>query len=126
MTPEQEFKVAFLKVCAAKGLTLAQTHTLVKSALEKPAFISTALETGKNLLTSGGDLLKNLISEAGIYGVGAAIAAPPTIGYIAGDTLARMQDVDDVDVAEMRQDNLIAEYRRLARALKSKKREMIQ
>lgn len=129
MTPEQEFKVAFLKVCASSGLTPGETHELVKKALmDKEAFISTeqAWDMAKTMASPAVTLGKEVLHHLGATGIGTAIAAPPVIGYVAGDALARMQDVDDVDVEEMRKDNLIAEYRRLARALKSRKREPIR
>lgn len=131
MTPEQEFKVAFLQTCARAGLTPAETHELVKKALaeEKSAFLDRLVDKTVDTVFSTGQKGLDALGRLGTTGLalagGTALAVPPIAGYAIGDMAGRAQDVDDVDVEEMRKQHMIAEYKRLARSLKNRKREMI-
>lgn len=113
MSPSQEFKVAFLTKCAEFGLTADETHAVVKAAL-----------ANKEALVSVDSLINAAKSVSTPVMIG-ALAAPPLAGYAAGNAIAKMTDVDDADVDEMRQRHLLSAYRRLAADIKNRKRVAI-
>lgn len=110
LTPQEAFKVGFLARCARQGMTPDQMLKTAQDALaafEKRAVLGTVL--GKSL-----DALKGLAGGALNYGVPAAVVAPPLLGALGGYGLAKATDVDDTDVAAIKNRELIDEYRRNA------------
>lgn len=113
LTPGDAFKVGFLLKCAEDGLTPAETLARVsaaRAAVEKRAF--DPIDRLANGIGSafGGvtDVAKGLAS----YAVPAALIAPPAIGALGGYALARATDVDDTDVGEIKNREVIDEYKR--------------
>jgi hypothetical protein len=105
LTEREQFKVAFLQHCALRGLTLGETHQVVKQAIahEKQAFgLSDAAGAGQKIV----DTLKGLGTTAatglllGSAGVGAAG------GYLA----SRGGGIGDEDVEEAKRNELIEAY----------------
>lgn len=101
MSPKDAFKVGFLSRCVEEGRSIEEIPPLVKAALEKVAFL-------KDLL--GG--AKSLGSTALSVGAPMALAAPPLLGGVAGYTAAKLTDVDDTDVNEIKKRELIEELQR--------------
>lgn len=118
------FKVAFLKKCAEEGLTLEETHEVVKQALSrsKTAALSDLAVKPYNVLW---DIAKNVGGKLGTVGLTAAIAGPPILGYAAGATIPKLTDVEDQDVREMKQRQLIEEYHRLSRDMEQKRKQQL-
>jgi len=111
LNAREAFKVAFLARCVEDGLTPDQMLDRVKEAQEKFAFIGQAL--GKVM-----DVGKGVV-DAGIgWGVPIALAAPPALGALAGAALAKGTDIDDRDVADIKDQEVIDEYRRQSSLLK--------
>lgn len=103
------FKVAFLKKCAEQGLTLEETHEVVKQALnqKQAGVFRDSFSTVKNL------------------GLAAALAGPPIAGYAIGSTIPKLTDMEEQDVKDMKKRQLIEEYRRLARDMQNKKKRRL-
>jgi len=106
----QAFKLGFLTRLADEGMSPAQIEETVKSAaisdfVTKPWNVAWDIG-GSTAKTVGGGL-----ANMGMLG---AIAGPPLLGALAGYGAARMTDIGDEDVEELRQQELINEYRRLA------------
>ena len=111
LTPREAFKVAFLARCIEDGLTPDEMLSQVKQAQEKFAalgnFAGKVLNVGKGVL------------KAGIgWGVPIVLAAPPIIGGIGGAALAKATDIDDRDVADIKDQEVIDEYRRQTERLR--------
>lgn len=105
LSAQDAFKVGFLARCAADGVPHDQILPLVKTAQEKFAGLTDLLAKGVGL---GG---KALGAVAG-WGVPLAVLAPPALGAAAGYGLARATDIDDTDVDEIKDNELLGEYRR--------------
>ena len=113
LTPQEAFKVGFLARCVEDGLNPAQMLAAVKQAsdmLEKRAFVGT-------LLGKGVDVVRGVGKGIAGYGVPLALVAPPVIGGLAGYGLARATDIDDTDVDEVKDREVIEEYRRQTEGL---------
>jgi hypothetical protein len=93
VTNEEAFRLGFLAHCAEVGLSPEQVAE--KSAFAKQASFGSAVGWG-----------------LGAAGAGLALA-PPALGYLGGYTLARA-DADDINPEDVKKQELIAEYRRLA------------
>lgn len=109
LTTEQSFKAGFIAACVEQGLSLPQAHSAVKRAsalLEKKAII--------NSLTN---IVKPLLSGAMNVGVPLALAAPPIIGGTAGFAAAKLTDVDDTDIQEVKKQEIIDSLKRQAAKL---------
>jgi hypothetical protein len=110
----EAFKVGFLSRCVEAGLGVDEIAGCVKRArdmMEKHAGLIGDL--GGGLKALGGGLLQ--------YGVPLALAAPPILGGAAGYGLSRATDVDDTDVADIKNQEVIDEYRRQSERLKRQK-----
>lgn len=88
----QSFKAGFLAGCAEEGLLPSESGPLVKAA---EGWLDTAASLG------GAGLL-------------AAFAAPVVGGAGAGYAAAKLTDVDDTGVDDVKRQELIDEYRRQA------------
>jgi len=105
LTPVEAFKVGFMARCADDGLDMLAIRARVKSAMEKTAIVGKVIDAAK-------DLGKGVIDAAAGWGIPLALAAPPIAGGLAGYGLARATDIDDTDVAEIKDREVIDEYRR--------------
>lgn len=108
LSERDAFKVGFLARCVEEGLTLQQAHSRVKEARDKLAGLTDL--PGKAL-----ELAKPVVGAIAGYGLPALLAAPPIVGGVVGLTAAKMNDIDDTDVAEIKQRELTDEYARQTR-----------
>jgi hypothetical protein len=95
MTNEEAYKFGFLLRCAEEGLSPDQINERVKqAALQKSAY-------------PGENFVKSLLSlgKLGLF------AGPPVAGVVGGYALAKSRN-DEIDPAEAKKRELIAEYRR--------------
>jgi hypothetical protein len=120
----QAFKVGFLRKCADAGLTIEETHAVVKqaTAMVKSSVVNVLpdvlQEPYKQLMGAGGHALRGM----GDIGLTAAIAGPAVLGAGAGYLAGQVTDVDDTDVKALKQQELIDEYHRQIELLNAKRR----
>lgn len=114
MTDREAFKVGFISRCLEAGLTLEQVPGLAKQAADKLASLAGLLGTG---LSKTVDLGAGLGNAALGYGLPLALAAPPLLGGMAGYGLAKATDIDDTDIAEIKDRELLDEYKRQTQQL---------
>lgn len=127
LKPKEIFKVAFLKAAAEAGLTLEETHECVKLAegtgIEDMIPFASMF---KNWANSAVNKTLDVGADAAKFGLkglmGAALIAPPALGYGAGRLAGAMTDVSDEDAAEAKKRQLIAEYQRLAKDIQNRKK----
>lgn len=113
LSPKEAFIVGFVGRCVDDGLTADQIRERVKQAE---------------------DLLEGAVKEAGLAGDVAraaggvastalpfALIAPPLLGGVAGYTAARLGDVDDTDVEDVRNQELKDTYLLEAQKLRRQK-----
>jgi hypothetical protein len=126
LTDEQQFKVAFLGALADQGIGPTAAHTLVQQALaqlEKQA----EGEEAAALLPKVTDITSRIpLYDAVSRGLGSLLAAAPTaalaanfaipggLGAAGGYALAKLQETDGDNPAELRTRETIENYRRLA------------
>lgn len=96
LTAREAFKVGFLGRCAEEGLSAEQIAERVKLAGDKFA----------SFLGGLGSAAGSVLST----GIPLAIAAPVALGGVAGYGLSRMTDIDDTDVAEIKNNELLDTY----------------
>ena len=111
LSAQDAFKVGFLARCAADGIPHDRILPLIKQAQEKFAGLSDLVGKGIGL---GGTVL----GTAAGWGIPLAAIAPPALGAAAGYGLARATDIDDTDVDEIKDNELLGEYRRQTEQLK--------
>lgn len=116
MLARDAFKIGFLERCAELGLDAEKT---AEAAQRAEIFLKTgglgglvgsALNTAKSV---GGTILG--------WGVPAAIATPLVGGGLAGYGLAKATDIDDTDVADIKDKEVIDEYKRQTALLQRQK-----
>ncbi len=110
LTKREAFKLGFLTRLADAGMSPEQVRETVKSAaitdfLTKPWNVAWDV---------GGSTAKNVGGGLANMGMLAAIAGPPALGAMGGYLASRATDIGDEDVEELKQQELIDEYRRLA------------
>lgn len=121
LTPEDAFKVGFLRKCSEAGMSNEETLLAVKYAtkLIKTAglqdFITKPYDTALDVVGSTGKTL-------GGWGLGALAVGPAVAGGLGGLGLAHLEDIDDTDVDAIKRRELIDEYRRQVELLKSKRK----
>ncbi len=118
LSAQEAFKIGFLSRCVEDRLTPDQMLDRVKRAhdlFEKTGFIGGILQ---HIANKGVDLGAGALSATAQYGIPAAIATPPILGGLAGYGLARATDVNDTDVADIKDREVIDEYRRQAEKLR--------
>lgn len=111
LSTRDAFKVGFLAKCAEQGLSPEQMLARVEQAttLLKQATVTGMVGTlGSKLI----DVLRGIGAGTFEYGVPVALAAPPILGGMAGYGLARATDIDDTDVGEVKDREVIDEYKR--------------
>jgi hypothetical protein len=102
-------------------MTTDEIHRCVKKALDsttKEGAISDIVTKPMNTMW---DAAGNIASNMGGYGLTAAIAGPPALGFLGGYGLSRVTDIDDSDVDEIKKQELIEEHHRLADMLRKAK-----
>lgn len=112
MNAREAFKFGFISRCIEDGLT---SPAAIHDRLTKTAVLSLSDVTAVPKGIWGG--IKD-IGKAGL-GVGAlGIVAPALLGAAGGTLAAKMTDVDDRDVDELKNQEVIEEYRRQAERLR--------
>ncbi len=120
MTDRDAFKLGFLARCVEAGQKPEDMLKEAQTALDlvKNAGVVDALSgLGTKALDLGAGAAKGLLS----FGIPAAAMAPPALGAVAGYGAARMSDIGDTDVAEIRSQELIDQYRRESERLRRQK-----
>ena len=122
LTSQEAFKVGFMARCIEDGLSMDQIYSLAKTAAdrmasavklasEKQAIVGPLLGALGYLGGSAVNAAKGIGSAALGVGLPLALAAPPVLGGIAGAGLAKATDIDDTDVNEIKQRELLDEYK---------------
>lgn len=131
LTAREQFKFGFLKACAERGMTDDEMHEVVKAAIsaieadalqEKQAIIDLTKVPGLSLLGKGIEKgigttfdLGKWIAQKGLL---ATAVAPIGIGGAAGYALGRSRGaMSDMDIDEVKREELATAYRRAARHL---------
>jgi hypothetical protein len=112
------FKIGFLSRCVEEGLTLSETHGRVKEAMDK---LASLLDIPGKVAGGVLDAGKSLASTALGYGIPLALAGPPILGGLAGYGAAKLGDVDDTDVKEVKKRELIDELQQQTERLQREK-----
>lgn len=138
LSKQQTFKYGFLLYCAENGLSLSETHQLVKNAIVQiqdskmtkqanpllAALLSGGVAAGKTITdlgTKGLSMLPGLASTGAAIGIGAPLAAGAGTGYLA----AKLTNSNKADaLEEVKQDEILDEYERLTD--EAKRRAMIK
>jgi hypothetical protein len=105
MQPSEAFRIGFLARCVEVGLTPAATHNLVKSAEDYFTKASAGL-----FETLQGITVPTLMMAA---------AAPIAMGGGAAYLANKATDTDATDIAEIKQKELMAVYRRMTQQLQT-------
>lgn len=122
----QAFKAAFLHRCLEHGLSLEETHALVKESCEMLQGGTVKEATGPwpwlkdNIpglslvsdVTSGA--AKGVASQVPALAVGAYLGVPAAVGGAAGYGLAQLEGLNDEDPEEIKTQEKIEAYRRAA------------
>lgn len=111
LTPRQTFKVAFIKACIERGMTVAQVKEAackVADSLEKHALVDKVLDLGAQAI---GGVAK---ATPAILGMGAlgALGSGFMVGDVAGGLLGAGSVDEDID--EQKRQEKIELYRREA------------
>ena len=114
LTAMEAFKCGFLARCVEDRLTSEQILTTVKRAAD-------LLEKQAGIIDKAVDIGQGAVGGAFNYGVPLALAAPPLLGGLAGLSLAKATDIDDTDVADVKDRELLDEYRRQSGKLRRQK-----
>lgn len=99
LTFKERFKLGFIARCVREGMTAGEIADACEKAaadLRDPAKRAGALDWALGV------------------GVPLALLAPPAVGAGIGYAAGRASDVDDVDIQEVRDRELVNEYRRQA------------
>ena len=102
---------------ANSGASLQQavefTDALRARGIRKQAFVADAVKAVGGLVSGGRDIASTLAPLAKL-----TFAIPPVAGYVAGDLLARQMDADSSHIADIQEQELVAELRANAEALR--------
>lgn len=107
LSSRDAFKVGFLGRCVERGMSPSQ----IKEAADKLAGL-----LGDAVGAVGG-AAKGVTNAALGWGIPLAAAAPPVLGGMAGFGLAKATDIDDTDIDDIKDREVIDEYRRQAERL---------
>lgn len=125
LSDKQKFKAGFLLKCAEEGLTIKETHIKVKQliAMHKQAFNPLDLITKPVGLIGNlaGNIIKTLPSAASTAAT-IGLAAPVGVGLAGGYGLAKMTNPDKHVIDDLKQDEVVGEYERLAEEAKRRSR----
>ena len=111
LTAREAFKVAFVNQCLHQGLTLEETHEVVKQGQVKLAGFSDLITAPIKAMGQAAGTTAGTLGQLGVMG---ALAAPPIIGGTLGYMGAKATDLDEHDAEAQKKRELIAEYQRLA------------
>ena len=116
----QKFKAAFMMRCIEQGVTTPKEMTqVVKEAREKLAF---GIMAGLGNL--GGAALE-ATKDLGVLGLGAAAIAPPALGFLAGNALGGVGNLNDINAEEVKRKELIEELRKQTKHLRRRKSKSV-
>jgi hypothetical protein len=128
LTPQEAFKFGFLARCVEERLAPEDMLAAVKVAndmLEKRANIfpavGAAVSGGFGLGTKALDVARTAGESAMTYGAPLALFGPPAAGAAAGYGLAKLTDIDDTDVDEVKRQETIDELKLQADRLRRQK-----
>lgn len=130
----QAFKAAFLHQCLQQGLSLEETHELVKEACARlaqptaekqagpwpwlraniPFLGSTADAVGGTVTGIASGAAKGIAEKIPGLAVGAYLGVPIAAGAGAGYGLAQLEGLNDEDPAEIKTQETIEAYQRAA------------
>ena len=130
MTPREAFKFGFLQHCVQQGFSLPQIEKIAEtlvSSREKQANgegEQNLLSQVTGYLPSWGTLkdVGKLIGGAGVLGTAGLIAAPPILGSVGGYLTAKMTDIDQDTVDDVKRQELIDELDRQTMLLNQQRR----
>lgn len=114
ITPRQAFKFAFLRRCAESGIGPDEAQSLAANSVEKTA---AGWAAGK-----AEGLLKGLAGMTLPWAKGLYFGTPLLAGGLVGASLAKAQDMADEDPAEVRTQESIDAYHRLAEQMQMQRR----
>lgn len=118
MTPREAFKVGFLARCVEDGCDSAAIQQRAKQAADKLAGVEAIVRGLAKLPGQAASLAKPVVSAIAGYGPPALLAAPIAAGGILGYAGGKLTDIDDTDVAEVKQREVIDELRRQTQRLR--------
>lgn len=124
LTEREQFKVAFLRECAERGLTFEETHQVIKQALEKQAVdpLGAIGRAAGGVASAGGSILGRLLGLGGRAALTTAVLAPVALGATTGYMLGSNSGASDEDIAEEKQRELTDAYRLAADRARSRNR----
>jgi hypothetical protein len=114
---QEAFKLGFLSNCVESGLSIGEMRSRVKTAMDSLDSFEKRALAGEQTITK----LLEILGEGSKYALGALAFAPPAIGAAGGIMASKLTDVDDEDVADVKKEELIDEYRRQAQKLRQTK-----
>ena len=125
LTERQTFKAAMLAACIDSGLDTAGSITAVQRLTEHvkqanglsniaAALGGAALGGLQSLSNSGTKMVSNLVGAASPAVVGGLVFGPPALGAAAGYAAGKLPGLEEDSVDEIKQRELIDEYRRFA------------
>lgn len=123
MTDRDAFKLGFLGRCVEAGLSGPEIAARVEAAREKVAGFGAMLGAegwgaAKSLGKGTAKALSGLVLG---YGGPLLLAGPPLAGAAAGFGLAKATDIDDTDLDDIKDQELVDEYRRQAEKLRQQR-----
>jgi hypothetical protein len=110
LNARQAFKAGFIARCIEDGVPTDQIAQRAKQAMDKMAVVGEALNMVRSL---GSHLLST--------GVPLALAVPPAIGAIGGVALSKATDIDDTEIRDIKDQEVINEYKRQSAKLRRQK-----
>ncbi len=125
LTDKQKFKAGVLLKCASEGLTIEQTHAKVKQLIQMQKQALGVLDIPARLLSAAGGIAGSTIRAAPAALSTAAtigIAAPVAAGLAGGYGLAKATNPDKHVIDDLKQDEIVGEYERLADEAKRRSR----
>lgn len=109
LSAKDAFKVGFLARCVENQMTPDQMLDRIKVA-------SDLLDKRAGIIGGAIDKIYDVGKGLGEFALGTglplALAAPPIVGGVAGYGLARATDIDDRDVEEIKDREVLDEYKR--------------
>lgn len=110
LTDREQFKFAFLKECADRGLTIEEAHLVVKQA---------SIGSFLGGIASGG---AKLLSTAGTTALAAGLVIPTAVGATTGYMLGTGGGASDEDIEEEKQREVIDAYQVAAERARQRNR----
>lgn len=118
MNAQDAFKAGFLSRCVENNLGASEMLERIKEAEAMLDKVANPLDWPGDIVGGAWNLAKSVGEKALTYGVPTAILAPPILGGLAGAGLAKATDISDTDVDDIKDKEVIDEYRRQADRLR--------